>query len=78
MRSERSFLITFGLRVRAIRSQRGMTQEALAAEAGFDRTYISLIERGQRNASLLNICRLAAALKVTPSCLLEGTSSEAK
>ncbi|MCW5923284.1 MAG: helix-turn-helix transcriptional regulator [Saprospiraceae bacterium] len=47
-----------------------MSQEALAFKAGFDRTYISLVERGKRNLSLLNICRFAEALDVKPSELL--------
>ncbi|MEX0781266.1 MAG: helix-turn-helix transcriptional regulator [Dehalococcoidia bacterium] len=52
----------FGANVRRLRGAKGLSQEALAHESGLDRTYISGIERGVRNPSLLNICRLAGAL----------------
>jgi transcriptional regulator with XRE-family HTH domain len=48
-----------------------LTQEKLAEIAGFDRTYISLLERGIRNPSLVNIFRLANALNITPDKLLK-------
>lgn len=60
----------FGNRVKALREGKGMSQETLAFKAGFDRTYISLIERGKRNLSFLNICRFAQALDVKPSELM--------
>lgn len=60
----------FGNKVKTLREEKGMSQEALAFKAGFDRTYISLVERGKRNLSLLNICRFAEALDVKPSELL--------
>ncbi len=62
----------FGKRVRERRKALGLSQEELADEAGFDRTYISMIERGKRNLSLLNVCRFAAVLRTTASVLLEG------
>lgn len=55
---------TFGKRLRELREAKGMTQEALAHEAGLDRTYISSVERGERNISLENIEHLAWALGV--------------
>lgn len=55
---------SFGARVRALRTSKGWSQERLAAEAKLDRTYIGGIERGERNPSLLNICRIAEALNV--------------
>ena len=54
----------FGEKVRKERKRRGLSQEALGFEAGLDRTYISSVERGQRNISLLNIHRIARALKI--------------
>lgn len=56
----------FGANVRRLRLARGLSQEALAHESGLDRTYISGIERGVRNPSLLNICRVAGALGSLP------------
>lgn len=66
----------FGFRLRELRLSRGMSQEALAHEAGLDRTYISSCERGKRNISLENIHRLAAALDVSPATLLESSGAE--
>lgn len=54
----------FGNAVREIRTQRAMSQEALADRCGLDRTYISGIERGERNPSLTNILKIADALGV--------------
>ncbi len=55
---------SFGRCLRRLREERGISQEALANEAGLDRTYVSSVERGRRNISLENIERLANALKV--------------
>ena len=67
-----AFLTTFGNAARNKRQRLALSQEALAETAEFDRTYISLLERGKRNPSLTNLCRLAAALNTTPSDLLKG------
>jgi transcriptional regulator with XRE-family HTH domain len=56
--------------LRRIRSRRGWSQEALADEAGLDRTYVGSVERAERNISIDNICRLAAALRVDVRQLL--------
>jgi transcriptional regulator with XRE-family HTH domain len=64
-------LLLFGLRVRELRSEKGISQEELAALTELDRTYISGIERGKRNLSLKNILRIASALDVTASQLLD-------
>ena len=52
----------FGFAVKARREELGLTQEDLAEKAGIHRTYLSDVERGSRNLSLVNIERLAAAL----------------
>jgi transcriptional regulator with XRE-family HTH domain len=62
----------FGLNVRRRRESLGLTQERAGEKADLDPTYISGIERGVRNPSLLSICRLAKALGVTVSELCEG------
>lgn len=64
--------VIFGERVRAIRAKRGISQERLADLAELDRTYISGIERGIRNVSLMNIVKIADALDIKPSELLKG------
>lgn len=66
-----------GEEIRKRRQGKNISQEALAEIADFDRTYISLLERGARNPSFTNLCRVAAALNVTPSELLKGISYDA-
>jgi transcriptional regulator with XRE-family HTH domain len=63
--------IQFGRQIATLRRVAGLSQEALAFESGLARSYLGGVERGQRNISLLNICRLARALQVRPSRLLE-------
>jgi transcriptional regulator with XRE-family HTH domain len=52
----------FGVVLRELRIARELSQETLAFDAGLDRTYISLLERGQRSPTLTTLCSLAAAL----------------
>ena len=61
----------FGDAVRKRREELGLTQEDLAEKAAIHRTYLSDIERGSRNVSLINIERLAAALGMHISELFE-------
>lgn len=56
----------FGVVLRQARHQAKLSQEALALEAGLDRTYISLLERGQRQASLATLFALAKPLQIEP------------
>jgi transcriptional regulator with XRE-family HTH domain len=63
--------VIFGRRLAALRKERGWSQEQLALESGLARSYLGGVERGQRNISLQNICRLAITLSVPPSALLE-------
>jgi transcriptional regulator with XRE-family HTH domain len=62
----------FGRRLRRLRRDRDLSQEALANMAGLDRTYVSGVERGERNPTLVNVSRLAGALGVELVVLLEG------
>ncbi|MEU2612150.1 helix-turn-helix transcriptional regulator [Micromonospora sp. NPDC007271] len=57
-------LASFGLAVRRARTEKGISQEQLAALSGLDRTYVSGLERGKRNPTLATQERLAAALDV--------------
>ena len=59
-----------GEAVRAARKARGLSQEALADAAGIDRSHMGKIERGERNVTLLNLVKIAAALNGLPSDLL--------
>ena len=65
-------LAAFGLNVRQRREALGLSQLKAAEKADLDPTYISGIERGVRNPSLLSIVRVAKALDVTVSELCEG------
>ena len=56
--------VRFGSKLRAVRQKKGVSQEKLAELAGLHRTYVSSVERGKRNISLVNIERLAIALGV--------------
>lgn len=58
--------------LRRRRTDRGLSQEALADLAGLHRTFVGAVERSERNISLDNIGRLASALGVTASDLLTG------
>ena len=62
----------FGQRVRDRRKALDLSQEALAERVGVHRTYVGSLERGERNVSLINILKLAAALGVDPAELVGG------
>ena len=56
--------ISVGKRVKELRNKLGISQEELADLAGLDRTYITSVECGKRNISIVNIEKLATALNV--------------
>lgn len=65
-----SLRVVFADNVRRRRAELGWSQEMLAAEAKLHRTYVGSIERAERNVSLDNIAKLAAALNLAPDLLL--------
>lgn len=65
-------LLLLGRAIRARRQELGLSQERLAERCGFDRTYISMLERGIRNPSLLNLIKLARGLETPVSELTKG------
>jgi transcriptional regulator with XRE-family HTH domain len=67
-------LTRFGRNVRRQREAIGLSQEALAEKADLDRTYVSGIERGVRNPTILSAARVATALKIPLAKLLNGVS----
>ena len=60
----------FGRHLAAVRRELGWSQEALALESGLARSYLSGVERGVRNIALVNICKLAHALEISPARLM--------
>ena len=64
--------LAFGRRVRLLREEIGISQEALAERAGIHRTYLSGLERGERNVGLDNILAVAKALQVSPANFFES------
>lgn len=67
-----SILRRFGSTLRELRTERGISQERLAELAGVDRNYIGQIERAERNPAVVNIVRIAKALKVPPAELFRA------
>jgi len=67
MADAQDILGRFGRRLRTLRHHRGLSQEAFAELCDLDRTYVSGIERGERNVSLRNLEVLAQALGMTLS-----------
>jgi transcriptional regulator with XRE-family HTH domain len=68
--------LAFGREVKRARESLRKSQEALAFDAEVHRTYISLIERGQKSPTLAVIVRLARALNVRPSELLRRVEGQ--
>jgi transcriptional regulator with XRE-family HTH domain len=63
-----------GLNLQRLRKETGLSQEAFAFEVGLHRTYISQLERGVRNPTILVLEKIAIALDVPASTLLDETS----
>ncbi|MBX3298785.1 MAG: helix-turn-helix transcriptional regulator [Acidobacteria bacterium] len=68
---DHDLLKTFGKRIRSLRTARGLSQEKLAELTGFHRTYIGMIERGERNLSLTNVAVFADTFGLSISILLD-------
>lgn len=72
MQSKEKILIKFGERVRKLRKAKGLSQEQLAHKADLHRTYIGMIERAEKNITLLNIEKISIALDVDLSTLFNA------
>ncbi len=75
MNSKRHVLVKFGERVRKIRKEKDLSQEELAYKADLHRTYIGMIERAEKNITLVNIEKIANALEVSINDLFNETKS---
>lgn len=67
---ERNYRLAFGKRLKEARQSAGISQEELAFKSGLHRTYISSVERGERNISLINIKKISDALGIKPRDLM--------
>ncbi len=63
--------IDLGKRIRALRTQTGLSQEKFALKIGMDRTYFASVETGKRNISICNIKKIADGLGITLSELFK-------
>jgi DNA-binding XRE family transcriptional regulator len=70
-RTSRDLNVAAGRNLRRLRNELGVSQDEFADLAGLHRTYIGAVERGERNITLQTLQRIAAALKVDPTDLLE-------
>lgn len=68
--------VAFGSVLRAARNAKDISQETLSADAQFDRTYPSMLERGLRCPSLACVIAIAAALKISPITLVTDTLAQ--
>lgn len=76
--TDKKLLKQFGERIRELRLGLGLSQERLAELTGFHRTYIGMVERGERNISLSNIGVFAKYFEMSVAELLDfGTKNEA-
>jgi transcriptional regulator with XRE-family HTH domain len=72
MPKKTDLLLKFGERIRDLRKQKSISQEDLAFKAGVHRTYIGMIERGEKNITLENINKLAITLDISIADLLQN------
>ena len=63
-------LVEIGEAIRALRAQKGISQEELASVSGIDRGHMGRLERGERNLSILNLFKVAEGLGIKPSDIL--------
>jgi len=69
--ANKALLTAFGDRIRQLRHRKNLSQEQLAELTGFHRTYIGMVERGERNISLSNIAVFADAFEMSISELFD-------
>lgn len=69
-KEEKFFLKQIGIRIKEFRTEANLSHEKLSFASKLDRTYIGSVERGERNISVLNLRKIAKALKVKPTDLL--------
>jgi transcriptional regulator with XRE-family HTH domain len=76
MQKKPPLLVAIGTAVRLLRKKRGISQENLAEAAGLHRTYVGMIERGEKNITVLSATRIAKALGVSLSSLIKASETK--
>lgn len=76
MKAKQNILVIFGKRVRELRKSKNLSQEELAFKADLHRTYIGMIERAEKNITLINIEKIAIALEVNIKELIDGNKKK--
>jgi transcriptional regulator with XRE-family HTH domain len=76
MQKKPPLLVAIGTAVRLLRKKRGISQEDLAEAAGLHRTYVGMIERGEKNITVLSATRIARALGVSLSSLIKASETK--
>jgi transcriptional regulator with XRE-family HTH domain len=72
MIQKNSILISLGERIRELRKERDFSQEELAYRANVHRTYIGMIERAEKNVTIINLEKIAGSLGVSIETLVKG------
>ena len=67
--------VQLGMRIRYLRKQQGLSQEDLALESGVNKNYLSDLERGERNPTIVVVEKIATALGVSLSTIFKGIQS---
>lgn len=70
--NEKIFLEKLGLQIKLERTKEKLSQESLAYKSNLDRTYIGMIERGQKNPTILTILKITNALNISLLDLFEN------
>jgi transcriptional regulator with XRE-family HTH domain len=78
MVKDREILNLVGARIKVLRKEKGLSQEALGEKGGFHFTYIGQVERGEKNVSLINLAKIAEALEVNISQLFAYVNEDIK
>ena len=68
---QKNILSLIGNNIRKVRKEKNISQEELANKANLHRTYIGMIERAEKNITILNLQKIAKALNIEISCLLK-------
>jgi len=69
--NENAYLVLVGNQIKTLRAAIDLSQEKLAFACELDRTYIGSVERGERNISIINLRKIAKALKIKASVLID-------